>query len=567
MPQDKEQSLVYKEKGNNAFKEGKHQEAIDFFSKAIECDDTNHVFFSNRSACYAKLEKYDKALEDADQCIKVNPTWPKGYTRKGAALEFMGRNEDALEAYNEGLKHDSDNQVLKDNAQNVQKKLSNNMQNVFGNMLNDPQLWTKIRQHSSLSQHANDPDFINKVNAIQKSPQLLQTYMQSDRRIMELLGMLIGADVKMAGGDDTPQPMQEDTPSSSSSEPKKESKKSEPEPEPELTEEEKEKKEKHEEAEKLKAEGNAHYKKKEFDQAIEYYDKALEIEPENIVYLTNKAAVYFGKKDYDECIKLCEKAIEIGQSTFADFKQVAKAYARIGNAYAKMEKYDEAIQAYKDSLTEHRDSSVSKKLQQVEKTKRQKEAEAYIDPEKAVEAKNRGNELFKQGKFPEAVKEYTEAIRRDPKYHIPYSNRSAAYMKLGEYPLALKDADKCLELDENFVKAYIRKGHCHFFLKEYHKALETYDKGMKIDNNNVELMEGSKRVIQAINSDSGDDDETRAQRAMYDPEIQEILGDPGMQQVLQDLKNNPQAASSHLSDPKIKANIDKLIAAGIIKTK
>lgn len=38
-------------KGNAAFSAGKFEEAIDFFTQAIDVDPSNHVFFSNRSAC------------------------------------------------------------------------------------------------------------------------------------------------------------------------------------------------------------------------------------------------------------------------------------------------------------------------------------------------------------------------------------------------------------------------------------------------------------------------------------------------------------------------------------
>jgi stress-induced-phosphoprotein 1 len=90
---------------------------------------------------------------------------------------------------------------------------------------------------------------------------------------------------------------------------------------------------------------------------------------------------------------------------------------------------------------------------------------------KAEEHRQKGNELFKKGIFPEALKEYDEGLRRDPDAVTLYSNRSATYIKLGEFLIALKDADKCLEMDPNFIKAYSRKGTCHHFLKEYHKAL------------------------------------------------------------------------------------------------
>ena len=91
---------------------------------------------------------------------------------------------------------------------------------------------------------------------------------------------------------------------------------------------------------------------------------------------------------------------------------------------------------------------------------------------KAEEHRQKGNDLFKEGAFPAALKEYEEGIKRDPKAVAIYSNRCATYIKLMEFATALKDADKCLDLDSKFVKAYARKGTCHHFLKEYHKALK-----------------------------------------------------------------------------------------------
>jgi stress-induced-phosphoprotein 1 len=58
--------------------------------KAIELDPSNHVLYSNRSASYASLRDFDKALVDANKCVELNPGWSKGYGRKGAALHGIG---------------------------------------------------------------------------------------------------------------------------------------------------------------------------------------------------------------------------------------------------------------------------------------------------------------------------------------------------------------------------------------------------------------------------------------------------------------------------------------------
>lgn len=76
--------------------------------------------------------------------------------------------------------------------------------------------------------------------------------------------------------------------------------------------------------------GNEYYKKKDFENALKHYQKAVDLDPTDITFLTNMAAVYFEEKEYEKCVKECEKAIDIGRENRADFKLIAKAFTRIG---------------------------------------------------------------------------------------------------------------------------------------------------------------------------------------------------------------------------------------------
>ena len=42
---------------------------------------------SNRSAAYASLRMWDKAIADGNECVRLRPDWAKGYCRLGAAYE------------------------------------------------------------------------------------------------------------------------------------------------------------------------------------------------------------------------------------------------------------------------------------------------------------------------------------------------------------------------------------------------------------------------------------------------------------------------------------------------
>ncbi len=59
--------------------------------------------------------------------------------------------------------------------------------------------------------------------------------------------------------------------------------------------------------------------------------------------------------------------------------------------------------------------------------------EAAAAEEHYVQAHN----LHKEGRYDEAIKEYTKAIELDPNYAIAYAERGQAYFKLGQYDLAI----------------------------------------------------------------------------------------------------------------------------------
>lgn len=83
--------------------------AAEAYSEVIRKDPLNFKALSNRSACHAKMEKYDDALTDAEQAISLDPTFSKAFGRKAAALQGLLRYEEAVAAYNAALLLDPTN--------------------------------------------------------------------------------------------------------------------------------------------------------------------------------------------------------------------------------------------------------------------------------------------------------------------------------------------------------------------------------------------------------------------------------------------------------------------------
>lgn len=149
-------------------------------------------------------------------------------------------------------------------------------------------------------------------------------------------------------------------------------------------------------------------------------------------------------------MQFCEKAVEVGRETRADYKLIAKAMSRAGNAFQKQNDLSLAVQWFHRSLSEFRDPELVKKVKELEKQLKAAERLAYINPELAQEEKNKGNEYFKKGDYPTAMRHYNEAVKRDPENAILYSNRAACLTKLMEFQRALDDCDTCIRLDSKF---------------------------------------------------------------------------------------------------------------------
>ncbi|KAI0723475.1 activator of Hsp70 and Hsp90 chaperone [Earliella scabrosa] len=572
-----------KDQGNKAFQAKDYDKAIELFSQALEIDPNNFVLWSNRSAAKAGKRQWAAALEDAEQCIKINPTWSKGYARKGAALHGQRRYDEAIQAYETGLKIEDSPALRKGLKEVVDAKQADERGDGaeafgLGKLFGDPALLTKLANNPRTAKHLADPAFMQKLRFFQQNPKAAESALQSDPRMIDVLGALMGLDMqgfaREEGSDELPPGVSQADVQSTSPPPQpaaSSSKSPEPPKDEDVEMEDAEEAAAKKEAEAEKKLGADAYKTRDFDNAIVHFQKAWDTYPKDITFLTNLAAAYFEKGDFDECIKTCEKAVDEGRELRADYKLIAKAYGRIGSAHQRKGDLETAIKFFNKSLTEHRTPDILNKLRQAERDQAEKARLEYIDPEKASAAREEGNALFKKGDFAGAVKAYTEAIKRDPKDPRGYNNRANAYTKLAALPEALKDAEEAIKVDPKFVKAYIRKSHVLYAMRDYTKAIEAVQMAADVDEEKKHAKEIADQVVkcqQALSSQrEGESEEETLQRAMRDPEVAKIMGDPIMQSILQQAQSNPAALQDHMKNPTVRQNIMKLINAGIIKTR
>ena len=98
-----------KELGNASYKEKKLDEAIMHYTHGLEqCQGTSQTqerarLLANRSAAFVGVDLYREALSDAEEACRIEPSWPKGWARKGKALTCLQQHKKAAAAYARGL--------------------------------------------------------------------------------------------------------------------------------------------------------------------------------------------------------------------------------------------------------------------------------------------------------------------------------------------------------------------------------------------------------------------------------------------------------------------------------
>lgn len=245
---------------------------------------------------------------------------------------------------------------------------------------------------------------------------------------------------------------------------------------------------------------NAFDEVKNYDKAIEYYNKAIEIDKKCALAYNNRGYSYFNKQEYENALQDYDKAIllnpklKIAQDNRTklleiiaekeEFKELVKNseqnqknyhyYFNLGMAEARLGEYDKALEAYNKSLA--------------------------LNPNFAQGYLFRGILEHGKGNLKKASEDYSKSIEIDKNLVDAYFNRaqivfSKESQTTEELKSALKDLEKAVELDSKFIDALYSIAVIQKKLKEYHKAIETLNAILEIAPDSINSRALKKLII------------------------------------------------------------------------
>jgi len=166
--EEKAQAEKLKNEGNNLMKLEQFPEALNCYSKAIDLDGRNAVYYCNRAAAHSKLNQHQAAINDCNKAIKIDPVYSKAYGRMGLAHASLNQHTEAVQCYQRAVELEPDNESYSSNLQIAEEKLRSSA----------PASGPSIAGIPDLSGMLNNPGLMSMAQQMLSNPSMQQLMNQ-----------------------------------------------------------------------------------------------------------------------------------------------------------------------------------------------------------------------------------------------------------------------------------------------------------------------------------------------------------------------------------------------------
>jgi superkiller protein 3 len=405
---------------NNTEAEKAYQKVIDL---APECFDGYWAM----ALLHDNQTNYDKAIEYYEICLKLRPEWSENISNTLGVLHYnANRNKKALEYYRKAIDLNPNNALYHENIGLLyerQKDYNNSELSFLKAIELDPKNSALLNRLANV--YYDKEDFNKAIEYYQKaidnqavSPTQDSVYVENLALAYEKLGELESAKAAYLKATEI-------NPSK---------------------------------ADNFNRIGILHYKQGEHEKAIEYYQKAYDID-KNAVYIENIGLAHEGLGNLDKAEAMYQSIFNKTDKKLkvSDYDK-ASAYNRLAIMYDNNGNYDKAAEYY---LIAHN-----------------------IKPKEEIYMSNLAGVYEKGGQFEKALEIYKNLGELNPRSDN-YQNRIAYnYFYLNQLEHVLPYLQKAVELNPSFATYHENIGYYYSSLSKYEEAIPHLENAINLEPNN-----------------------------------------------------------------------------------
>ncbi|XP_043530879.1 dnaJ homolog subfamily C member 7 isoform X2 [Chiloscyllium plagiosum] len=367
------------------------------------------------------------------------------------------------------------------------------------------------------------------------------------------------------------------------------------------------------EAELFKEQGNAFYAKKDYNEAFNYYTKAIDICPKNASYYGNRAATLMMIGKFREALEDSQQAVRLDDAFVRGHLREGKCHLSLGNAMAAGRCFQKVLELESNSpqaLTELKNAEAVLEYERIAElgfVKRDFRKVVYymdralefapachrfkilkaeclallgrypdaqsvasdilrMDSTNADALYVRGLCLYYEDCIEKAVQFFVQALRMAPDHE-----KARLACRLNKMQQAIEDCTNAIKLDDTYIKAYMRRAQCYMDTEQYEEAVRDYEKIYQTEktkehkqllkNAQLELKKSKRKdyyKILGVDKSASEDEIKKAYRKralMHHPD-RHSSASPEVQKEEEKKFKEVGEAFSILSDPKKKARYD-----------
>ncbi|MDJ0555554.1 MAG: tetratricopeptide repeat protein [Microcoleaceae cyanobacterium MO_207.B10] len=202
--------------------------------------------------------------------------------------------------------------------------------------------------------------------------------------------------------------------------------------------------------------GNALQAMGKLQEALDWYKKALEIQPDFVEVYANLGTIFAQQRQWEQAISYYRKAISVKPDFAGAYRNLAKIYTQINQPLAAAECLYQALK---------------------------------IEPGKATaeESLSLANSLSENGKLEEAIACYKRAIQLKPQLVEASYKLAEILIQKGDSEAAVACYQKVISTHPNSVTAYQKLGDTLSEQGQIESALQNYQKAQQLEPNNTEI--------------------------------------------------------------------------------
>jgi predicted O-linked N-acetylglucosamine transferase (SPINDLY family) len=196
--------------------------------------------------------------------------------------------------------------------------------------------------------------------------------------------------------------------------------------------------------------GLVRLQKKDASAALELIDRAIELDPQNASFLSNRGRALHELKRLDEALSSYDHALAIRP----DYPE---ALSNRGGVLGDLKRLDHALLSYDRALK--------------------------VRPDYPQALYNRGNALRELRRLDEAIASYDRALAIKPDYPQALYNRGNVLRDLRRLPEAIESYDRAVAVKPDHAEALVNRGISFKELKRFDEAIASYDRALAIKPN------------------------------------------------------------------------------------